>query len=625
MSTLLFDSRDLCCKSPFGAVRTGEETCFSVFLPVNGGYYAPRLLVYEADAWDIPVRTVPMQFAESDGVRVRYTCTLVWECPRLLFYLFETDAPDGLYRICRADNGNGILSRDRHQMWQLTVYDAALQTPDFLKQGIMYQIFPDRFSASGTPKQNVPTDRRVHTTWGDALPDYLPDKNGEITNSDYFGGDLAGILSRLPYLKELGVSVLYLNPIFEAHSNHRYDTADYEKIDPLLGNEADLTALCDAAHKLGMHVVLDGVFNHTGSDSRYFNKKRRYGDNGAYNDPNSPYCSWYEFTSYPQQYSSWWGFPTLPSLNETDPSYSEFICGENGVLAKWIKAGISGWRLDVADELPDAFLDQICARIRATDPQAAVIGEVWEDASTKIAYSVRRRYLLGKQLDSVMNYPFKDAILSFVRHGNGQALYDTIALISEHYPKPVRDVLMNSLSTHDVERAVTALAGEPIGSNGREWQAAHHQLHPERYIQGKRLFRLASLLQYTLPGIPCLYYGDEAGLCGYKDPFNRTCYPWGQEDAELLEWFRTLGKLRSAHPHLSDGEFTPVCFADNLAVYIRRCGACALLVAVNRGDKARAFTIPPEFSHAQPLFGELNEQGALPPLGYAVFEVEKTN
>lgn len=615
MSTFLFDSRDDRCKTPFGAVPTDDVVTFRVFLPISYQLREPALLVYKADRWDSPER-IPMHYEASDGVSCSYTCIFYSPDPQLYFYLFEVAGVNGKMRIARDQDGFGVLLPQGGEMWKLTVYDKAMRAPEFMKNGILYQIFPDRFCASGGAKSGVPSDRRLHRDWYE-LPEYLPDRNGEVTNSDYFGGDLRGITQKLTYLKSMGVGTIYLNPIFEAHSNHRYNTADFLRIDPLLGTEEDLRELCARAKALGIRVILDGVFNHTGADSVYFNKKRRYGNGGAYNDPQSPYRSWYEFTNYPNGYQSWWGFQELPNLNERDPSYGEFICGENGVLRKWLADGISGWRLDVADELPDEFLDRVAACVKGADPDAAVIGEVWEDASTKVAYGIRRRYFLGGQLDSVMNYPFRDAIIAYVRHGDCNRLYSTLLSILEHYPKPVLDVLMNSLSTHDIERAITALAGEPI-SGGRDWQAHNNTLSPEKYALGKKLFMLASVIQYMLPGVPCLYYGDEAGLYGYKDPFNRTCYPWGREDPELIQFFRTLGAIRSGCPALSSGSFSAVSFTPEVVSFLRDCGGESYYVAVNRTPSEQPAVLPMEFKDAAVLYGSLGADGLLPPYGAAI-------
>ena len=390
----------------------------------------------------------------------------------------------------------------------------------------------------------------------------------------------------------MGVTCLYLNPIFEAHSNHRYNTADYRKIDPLLGTEEDFRQLCAAAHQAGMAVILDGVFSHTGSDSIYFNREGRYGNSGAFRDPQSPYRKWYQFEQYPYRYHSWWGIDTLPNVNEEEPTYLDFICADDGVLAFWMGLGADGFRLDVADELPDCFLDAVRRQLKKHGARL-LIGEVWEDASNKIAYGQRRRYLLGEQLDGVMNYPLGNAILSFVRNGGGQDLARTVWTILEHYPPQTVSVLMNSLSTHDIPRAITALAGEPFAGQDREWQAARHFLPPDRYQDGKKKLRLASLLQYLLPGVPCLYYGDEAGLSGYRDPFNRCPYPWGQEDPELLDWFRQLGTLRRAFSSLlANGDYLPVLWNRDLFCFVRRQGNRTLLVAVNRGDEPCPLLLP---------------------------------
>lgn len=622
MNTLLFDSRNTKFKSPFGAVPAGTTVTFRICLPMVYQFTCPTLLVFKVDQWDTPER-FPMHFEESCGVCAYYVCTICPPAPQLYFYRFEMNGIDGKKAVNRGMDGFAYLSSQGGELWQLTVYDAAMQTPEFLKNGIMYQIFPDRFCNSGKPKQGVYSDRWIHEDWYE-LPAYQPDSNGRITNSDYFGGDLAGICSKLPYFKSLGVSCIYLNPIFEAHENHRYNTANYEKVDPLLGDEEDFRELCDHAKQYGIHIILDGVFNHTGSDSVYFNKLKRYGEHvGAYNDPQSPYRSWYDFTNYPNSYQSWWGFDTLPNLNEAEKTYREFICGTNGVLKKWLRLGASGFRLDVADELPDFFLDDISACVKDHSAQCTVIGEVWEDASTKISYGVRRRYLLGGQLDSVMNYPFKDAILNYVRYGDCNRLYLTIMSILEHYPKPVLDVLMNSLSTHDIERAMTVLVGEPTNGHDRNWQAEHNSLDKSQYQLGIHLLQIASVIQYTLPGIPCLYYGDEAGLYGYKDPFNRTCYPWGGENEELLGFFRDLGNLRTTYPALSTASFCAVSFTTETVSYLRRWNNGCLLIAVNRSNQPSTPNIPIIYQNAKPVFGAM-DHGQLAPFGFVVLDCSKT-
>ncbi len=591
MSKCYYNSFDTHCKAPFGALREDEVVCIRLRLPADIHSYAPRIQIYEADRFDRPLTIVGMSLDpnESDCYTAQFSIPLAG----LYFYRFIVWQGDKEVYIMRGHHGHAHIG-DTGAMWPLTVYDKRFTTPDRFKGGVMYQIFPDRFCNSGTPKIDVPDDRILREDWG-ALPKYIPDADGIYRPDDYFGGDLEGIRQKLPHLVSLGISTIYLNPIFEAHSNHRYNTADYHRIDPLLGTNEDFARLCEEAKKQGINIILDGVFSHTGSDSIYFDREGRYDEQGAFESPDSAYYQWFSFWEHPNTYDSWWGFDTLPNVQENTPSYRKFICGEGGVLDKWLSLGAAGWRLDVADELPDLFLDALRSGIKPRHPDALVIGEVWEDASTKFAYGVRRRYLLGGQLDSVMNYPFRDAILSFVSGGRGDDFLYGVSCILENYPKCVCDLLMNFLSTHDVERALTRLGGEPMGQHDRIWQAEHHHLTEKNYNTALRRLKLAALLQYTLPGIPCLYYGDEAGMTGYRDPFNRVCYPWGDEDEGLVEFFRELGGFRQAHGLFARGDFTSLHADEHSCAYIRQKDNEAVVVIINAGQKQIAVTLPPNF------------------------------
>ncbi len=621
MSHSFFDSRDLFYKTPFGAVPAGRQLSLRLRLPKSSRSAEPLLLVFEADRWRQPAAQIGLLPQGGDDAFDYFACSFTAPWPGLFFYCFEYSGENGRTRVLRTAGGKGRPEGEGGGLWQLTVYDPALATPAPLRGGVMYQIFPDRFRRGGLPGAQPPSGRTLREDWG-GLPKYLPDPDGEYRPDDFFGGDLPGILQKLPYLAGLGVTALYLNPIFEAHANHRYNTADYLRVDPLLGEDADFALLCREAERLGISVLLDGVFSHTGSDSVYFNREGRYGPGGAYNDPQSPYFGWYSFTDYPDGYESWWGFETLPNVNETHPGYLEFICGPGGVVQKWMELGAKGWRLDVADELPDRFLDRFTAAVKGFDPQAAVVGEVWEDASNKSSYGKRRRYLLGGQLDSVMNYPLRQAILDFIRHGQGVQLYETLMTLLENYPAPVVHGLMNSLSTHDVPRAVTALAGPPMQGGDRVWQAAHHSLTPEAYARGRVMLMAAAVLQYTLPGLPCLYYGDEAGLAGYRDPFNRCCYPWGSEDTGLLDFFRLLGRLRSECGLLADADFLPLHYDDQgFFSYLRAKEGRAVYVAVNSAAAPRQAAPPAGFApDAPPLVLSGYEGQTLAPMGAVVLQ-----
>ena len=609
-----FNSRDLQYRAPFGAVASGTAVTLRVCMPRDWGCRGVTLSVLR------------------DGLpTAEYACA--WEClcgdshewwrveftpaeAGLYWYAFHLEVGMGSGWLIRQPDGTAAYSPNVDgPRWQLTCYEAGFTTPDWLAGGILYQIFPDRFAASGSPKEGVPSDRVIHADWSED-PVWRPDHNGRVWNNDFFCGDLKGVEQKLDYLQSLGVTCIYLNPIFESHSNHRYDTADYSRIDPLLGDAADFSALAAAAKERGIRLMLDGVFSHTGADSIYFNRERRYPGDGAYNSPASPYAGWYNFHRWPNEYGSWWGFDTLPEVDELSPAFMDYINGEGGIVSRWLDAGASGWRLDVADELPDGFLDALRARVKATDPDALVLGEVWEDASTKESYGHRRRYLLGRQLDSVMNYPFRDAILCFLLGGSGDGFIHSVWDVVENYPAQTLRLLMNHIGTHDTERALTLLGGEPSCGRGRSWQAHRRMSGEERTLALRRL-RLATLLQFALPGVPCIYYGDEAGLEGYRDPFNRGTYPWGREDASLVEWYRTLGACRRESTALVEGAFCPVPTEEGAVCFVRRDGEDALLCAVNRSWEECRIALPADFIGAEICVGDgwvEEHELVLPPL-----------
>ena len=444
--------------------------------------------------------------------------------------------------------------------------------PSWLSGGLMYQIFPDRFARD---KDYVPPPMTkeyiLREDWG-GEPNSKPDEKGIIRNNDFFGGNLRGIIQKLPYLQELGVTVIYLNPIFEAYSNHRYDTADYKKIDPLLGSEADLCLLCKAAKEKGIRILLDGVFNHTGNDSVYFNQYGRYPELGAWQSKESPYYKWYRFTDYPEKYEAWWGISILPSIHEEEPSYLDYIIrDEDSVIRHWLRCGISGYRLDVVDELPDLFLDELRIAVKSLDEDAAIIGEVWEDASTKVSYGKKRRYLQGDQLDSVMNYPLRTAILRFLgEDGNAEAIAKEIETLHRHYPKTVFYGLMNLLGTHDTPRILTIFRE---GGNEAEAQ--------------KKLFASLFLWGY-MPGIPCIYYGDEIGMTGGRDPANRRCFQEEKADPEISAFYKKFLKFRqnvSAFEPVGSMEFQTGLAEKNLYSFHRKGEQARLLIAVNSGEQ----------------------------------------
>ncbi len=547
MSTY-FDSRDPACKSPFGAVPCGTEVSFAAFCTEEETIVSGALHVTEEFAGR--EQTVPLTL--SGGA---------WRCvyaaprrPELAWYRFSL----------RRRSGETVTLAQR----QLTVYEEYGAAPDWFGRGVSYQIFPDRFCRSRVPDPaGLVGDRTVHENWQDT-PEFRPDERGEIRNRDFFGGDLAGILSKLDYLKSLGVTTLYLNPIFEAASNHRYNTADYMAIDPMLGTAEDFRALCREAHARGMRVLLDGVFNHTGSASRYFNADGFYPELGAAQSKDSPYYNWYHFTHWPDSYDAWWGIKTLPAVEENQASYRDFIIrSEDSVVRHWLRCGADGWRLDVADELPDDFIAELRQAMDAEKPDCLLLGEVWEDGSNKIAYDRRRKYLLGRETHGLMNYPFRTAALDWLCGGDAAAFRESMEQLRENYPSPAFYSAMNFLSTHDTPRILTLLGGEPTPADKAERAAA--RLSPAGRELARRRLMLGALLLYAFPGSPTVYYGDEAGMEGYEDPLNRRTFPWGAEDEELLRWYRKLGQLRGGRPSLQRGD---ICYlyADGSGLALRR-------------------------------------------------------
>ena len=535
---ILFDSKLLMYKDPFGTLIPGQGCTLHIHIPETVPTTKVECILCHPDGG--LYKAVTMPFREQVGAYHIFRGEFSLEDTGLFFYHFYITTRDGGFRLFKYGNDTNM---EDGALWQLSCVPADFHTPDWSKGATIYQIFPDRFCKAGscdlTGKLEPYT---VHKSWDEEV-DWRPNAKGEVLNNDFFGGNFRGIMEKMDYLASLGTTVLYLNPISKSFSNHRYDTGDYKTPDPMLGTMEDFRDLCHAAHEKGIKVILDGVYSHTGSDSLYFDKERTFGGNGAYCTKDSPYYSWYQFKSWPDSYESWWGFKTLPTVNKMDPNFLEYIItGQDSVIAHWLRAGCDGFRLDVADELPNGFLVLLKKHLRQLKPDALLMGEVWEDASNKCAYGQCRHYFVDGELDSIMNYPFRTAILNFLRgQDDGRGLENTVMTIAENYPPEVLLSNMNLLSTHDSPRILTALVDDFDGS--RE-EKANRRLSPEQRNIALERLRLAAFLQFTLPGSPSIYYADEAGMEGHNDPFNRRTYPWGRENEALLAFFRELGTLR---------------------------------------------------------------------------------
>lgn len=578
-----FDSRSKSCKSVISAVCEGEKVKFNIVVPRSLGCHGAYLAFKRID--ECSYEKNGMFWAGMNGdYHENWDVTFVPREKGIYVYHFELNTNCGLKFVSKSELGLGEIC-DYINDFQQTVYCTPEHTSS-LEGGIIYQIFPDRFCFSGQSKENVPTDRILRDDWG-GVPHYLPDENGKILNNDYFCGDLKGIEQRLPYIKSLGASHIYLNPIFEAHSNHRYNTADFEKIDPLLGTEQNFVSLCQSAKKLGISIILDGVFSHVGSDSIYFNKSKRYGDGGAYNDQSSPYRPWFKL--HPDgSYISWWGIETLPEIYEESDDYIEFI---KSVIRKWMRLGADGWRIDVADELPDRFIDEVYRTIKAENSSAPIILEVWEDASNKQSYGTRRRYLLGGQADSIMNYPFADAIRDLIKHHDGRGFIDRVMTIVENYPPHILNSLMTHLSTHDTERFITSVGGANLDGADRSRIACEPELTGEALQNAVLMLKIAAIVQYSLPGVPTIYYGDEAGLQGYRDPFNRACYPWGNENRELIDFYKRLGECRHLL-NMKKREISPIFYEGGVVCFSISDEEKAAICCVNLTENTQEIPLP---------------------------------
>lgn len=574
---IYFNSHETEYKNPFGAVVCGTLVQFRIRVTP-----APTEVFCV-----INQRPLPMEQETECSFVLRYTAP-----QETVFYSFLVCYGDQQISYGnRASCCGGKGEEGSTLPFQLTVYDASHSVPDWFYDAIVYQIFPDRFYRSDTP----PAPRKnsfFYGSWEDT-PLYIRTEDGEIARWDFYGGDLYGIMEKLPYLHSLGINTLYLNPIFSARSNHRYDTADYEQVDALLGGNSALAELLQKAKEYSIRILLDGVFNHTGAYSRYFDIEDRYG-NGAYAHPDSPYRSWYTFQE-DGSYDCWWGIRDLPALNELEPGVlSYLLTDEDSILKRWLRLGISGWRLDVADELPDAFLQILKKECRRENPEAVVIGEVWEDASNKISYGKRRSYFSRCQLDSVTNYPFRRWMLDFLQENStASELCEHIMGMMENYPAQNFYANLNLISSHDVERIASLLT-----------------------LQQRHLL---TVVQFTFAGVPHIYYGDEAGLCGGTDPDNRRPFPWGKEDTTLQQWFQRLIALRNQYRVFRRGTLHPFAEGDDLFGFYRRDNTHQSLTVINRSPYEKILTA--EEDGTDLLTEQTIQKGepiSVPPMGYRI-------
>ncbi len=578
---------------------------------------------------------VPRAFSASGGYVIiyddpsensrRFDCSFIGLDGESDVYEAEIPADVGLYyfnitlytpygELCFGNDGSELYGKIYYgspEKFQLLCYRSDYIPPVDYENGVVYQIFVDRFAKTGKPR--LRKESVYNPDWDNGIPEYAEYPGQPLENNTLFGGTLYGIVEKLDYLSGLGVNILYLTPIFKAYSNHRYDTGDYSKVDSALGGITALRKLIKEAHKRGMKILLDGVFNHTGDDSLYFNKYKRYPSLGAYNSEKSPYYSWYTFDSYPDEYKSWWGVKVLPTLNTSNPEVIDYFCGDDGIIKKYLREGIDGWRLDVADELSEKLLFAIKTASHEQNPDSMILGEVWEDASNKIAYSARRHYFMGDQLDSVMNYPLRSAIIDYVKWGNASDFAARMNIILLHYPKHVLNRLLNFLGSHDTERIITVLAGDDMsGKCGTE--LAHKRMSEEQLVKGKKMVEFAFALLCSFPGMPCIYYGDEIGMQGYRDPFNRMPFCENNGDFEFSNVFARILSIRADNAPLRLGDCS--IEADGGVLIITRTLDGKRTVSVfNATD--RPYTLHTDRMHSL-LTDEISDTFEISPMEYQI-------
>lgn len=559
---MIHNSQDKFYRNPFGAVKQGEKVRIDIELEHDAKVYL-NLINFDGTKECI---CMERDNEKSSWKRNFYKALVDTKEKIGLINYYFTINKEG-YEFYYGNNinllgGEGQVYKSNPREYQITVYNK-FSVADWYKEGVIYQIFVDRF-CNGNEDGRITNPKRnsfIYSSWEDE-PLYIRDSSGRIIRWDFYGGNLKGVAKKLDYIKSLGVNIIYFNPIFRAKSNHKYDTADYQEIDEMFGTNEEFEKLCKKAEALGIKIILDGVFSHTGDDSKYFNKYNTYDSLGAYQSTKSPYFDWYRFYDYPDSYECWWGIDNQPNVNEMNETYIDYIIkSKDSVISKWLKLGASGWRLDVADELPDEFIKMIKEKMKLDKEDSVLVGEVWEDASNKMSYGKRREYLFGESLDSVTNYPLRNLIISFARQEiNAIDLSKRIMSLYENYPKESFYSTMNILGNHDTKRILTML-DEDIKN-----------------------LKIAIAIQIFMPGVPLIYYGDEVGLTGGKDPSNRRPFPWNNINREIQEWYKELINIRNTHKVIKKGEFKIHKVDINVFCFERFIEDKKVILIVNQSD-----------------------------------------
>ena len=564
------------------AYEKGDVAAIKITLPRSAGVNSLSLEIYD-DSLGTLLCEVEGRLIHSLSSKEAYSFSIPTRRLGIGLYFMRLRASVLDFELYSHKAGDALrfdADASLYGMMQLTVSEFLYGVPEKILGGVIYHVFVDRFARGKDTA--VPDGRRLISGEWENIPEYPEYRGAPLKNNTFYGGTLWGIIDRLDYIASLGVTAIYLSPISSSPSNHRYDTADYMTVDEMLGGDEALSALIKAADERGIGIILDGVFNHTGADSLYFNRYGRYGSSGAYQSRESEYFPWYDFKSYPNDYTSWWGIEILPRINPDIPECGEYLAGVGGVVDKYSKMGVYGFRLDVADELSDPFISKIKARL-SDKGENILYGEVWEDASNKISYGRRKRYYLGSELDGVMNYPLREGIIDYVLTKSTDKLRYALTEVTENAPDRIMHAQMNLVGTHDTERILTVLGGEDTSGLSNS-ELCYKRMSEERRACAKKRLLAAATVLMTLPGVPAIFYGDEVGLEGYHDPFNRMPYPYGREDFEILEHYRALGNIRKDNTVYRSGDFELLILTPKLLVFSRSDGRESILTAFNNSD-----------------------------------------
>ena len=595
-----YNSQEIIHKKPFGAVTKGEEVIFNIDIERKDNVNDVLLVICSDFKQD---EYIKMEI-NLDGF---YSCRYIADTIGLFFYYFKIELKDKVIYYGNGEDslgGEGLISEVVPSKYQLLVYSKQY-IPTWLKEGIVYQIFPDRFGRgidwldcqkkAVLGEEFIGAKRFVVEDW-EETPYYIKNEVGDVTDWPFFGGNIKGIIDKLDYLKDMGITVIYLNPIFKALSNHKYDTWDYMEIDPTFGDENDFVQLCNKAKERGIYIILDGVFNHVGAESPFFDRFNNFTE-GACKGEVSPYYDWFTFKEFPWKYESWWGIKDLPQIKKDQGDFQNYIYG---VVKHWIKLGAKGFRLDVVDELRDEFVKGIRRAIKEIDKDAVLIGEVWEDASNKISYEQRKSYFIGEELDGVTNYLHREWIIDLIlKRIDTYTFCRKVNSLYENYPRDNLISSFNILSSHDRKRITTVLGEAP--SNILEDNKKDYKLSKDMKELAIRRFELALALQYFMPGLPTVYYGDEYFEEGYEDPYNRGTIRWDSINGSIVDRILEFSKLRKANKELIYGDFFPTAINEKLLLIRRTLNknkeSLILIINISDEDESIKLTVKERIKH----------------------------